>query len=181
VANELHDGVLQVLFFFKQKLDPEDVELTDHLDKIIELIRHTIKAQRPSLLDRGLPLALQDLVDDMVELAGADGPSISWQHDVENLHITDEKATSIYRIASEAIINALKHANAKHIRVMLSQRDDVLVLHVQDDGSGMADVQTVPEHYGLAWMDERAMMIGARLRIDANPGEGTRVILEVKL
>jgi signal transduction histidine kinase len=181
VANDLHDGVLQVLFFFKQKLDPNDVELSGHLDKTVELLRHTIKAQRPSLLDHGLPLALQDLVEDMGKLAGIDGPIISWQHDVETLHITDEKATSVYRIAHEAIINALKHANAKHIRVSLSQNDDMLVLCVQDDGSGIPDVQTLPEHYGLAGMEERAMMIGAHLYIDSNPGEGTRVTLEVKL
>lgn len=181
VANDLHDGVLQVLFFFKQKLDPNNVELIGHLDKTVELLRHTIKAQRPSLLDHGLPIALQDLVEDMGKLAGADGPDISWQHDIDILNITDEKATSVYRIAHEAIINSIKHANAHHIQVSLIQKNGMLVLSVHDDGSGMPDMQILPEHYGLAGMEERAMMIGAYLYIDSNPGMGTRVTLEVKL
>jgi signal transduction histidine kinase len=45
----------------------------------------------------------------------------------------------------------------------------------------MPDVQTLPEHYGLAGMEERAMMIGAYLHIDTKPGKGTRVTLHVKL
>jgi signal transduction histidine kinase len=181
VAQELHDVVLQNLFFLKQRLGPDDVALAGHLDNTINILRHTIKAQRPSLLDRGLAIALQGLVDDMDMLTSNEGPAIRWQPQVDQFHLADEQATSVYRIAHEAIINAIKHAKAKHIQVSLSQKDGMLMLCVQDDGSGMPDVQTLPEHYGLAGMEERAMMIGAHLRIESNPGEGTRVTLEVKL
>lgn len=181
VAQELHDVVLQNLFFFKQKLDPDNVALVSHLDNTIDLLRHTIKAQRPSLLDRGLAMALQGLVDDMSVLTSADGPAINWQTQVDQFHLTDERATSVYRIAHEAIINAIKHAKAKHIRVSLVQKDSLLVLCVQDDGMGMTNAQTQTEHYGLAGMKERAMMIGAKIHITSEHGEGTRVTLEVKL
>ena len=179
VARDLHDFVLQDLFFFKQKLAEQDEKLATHLDHTIDILRNTIKAQRPSLLDHGLPIALQDLVTDMGNLTGEAGPTIRWQRQVDSVHITDEQATSVYRITYEAIINALKHARAEHIIVSLAQNDGNLVLCVQDDGMGMTNMQAPSERFGMVGMRERAMMIGAQLRIVSSPGEGTQVTLEV--
>ena len=76
------------------------------------LLRQTIKAQRPSLLDRGLILALQDLINDMEQLA-EDDIVIIWQNHLKRkLVLADEKATSIYRIVQESLSNVLKHAQA---------------------------------------------------------------------
>jgi signal transduction histidine kinase len=181
VARELHDVVLQDLYFLQQKLAPENVALAAHLDNTIELLRHTIKAQRPSLLDRGLEMALAGLVDDMSMVARTNGPAITWQAHVNQFQLPDEVATSIYRIAQEAILNAIKHARANQIQVSLDQKDGTLMLCVQDDGKGMTDGQTQSEHYGLTGMKERAMMIGAKISIDSEPDGGTRMTLETKL
>ncbi len=184
IARDLHDTVLQDLFFVRQQLPRDQVELAEHLENIIEQLRRTIKAQRTALLDQGLELALESLVIDMQLLAG-DSPRIIWNDAVGGkLKLTDEHATSIYRIVQEAISNALKHAQAEYIHVKIKNpKNDVLIVSVEDDGIGMPE----PEwgvawefHYGLVGMKERAMMIGADLRVKSNCGEGTIVTLEME-
>jgi len=186
LARDLHDTVLQELFFIKQGLyrEPADPELVDYLEESIQNLRRAIKAQRPPLLDGGLPLALQGLVEEMQKLAGP-SLSITWASELDGtLGLSDEQATSVYRIAQEALSNALKHGNARHIEVGLEQATDRSIrLLVSNDGVGApltseGDRQS-QGHFGLALMQERALMIGARLHIQAAPEEGTTVVLEV--
>jgi signal transduction histidine kinase len=185
VARELHDTVLQDLFFVRQKLPSDQVELTGHISTIIDQLRQTIKAQRTALLDQGLELALESLVVDMQSLAG-EGTQIRWNNAVEaKLNLTDEQATSIYRIAQEAISNALKHAQAAHIDVNLEVLpENTLVMLVEDKGIGMQENagETLNDHhYGLVGMRERALMVGARLSVKSDYGTGTRVRLEMQI
>jgi len=187
LARDLHDTVLQELFFIKQGLhkDPGNPELVDYLEESIQNLRRTIKAQRPPLLDQGLPLALQGLVEDMQKIADS-LTSISWQTNLNvALYLSDEQATSIFRIAQEALNNAIKHACAHHIEIKLEQDvDQVIRLQVNDDGIGASwipnDGEIDPSHFGLALMHERALMIGARLQIHTHLGEGTTITLEVR-
>jgi signal transduction histidine kinase len=110
VAQDLHDSVLQTLFFIKQRIPPSDPEAASLLDRITTILRQTIKAQRPSLLDQGLILALQDLIGDMRQLAD-DEIAILWHNCLEEeIALSDEKATSIYRIVQESLFNVLKHS-----------------------------------------------------------------------
>jgi signal transduction histidine kinase len=185
VARDLHDTVLQDLFFVRQKLPPDETELAGHINNIVEQLRQTIKAQRTTLLDQGLELALEALVIDMQSLAG-ESPHVSWNNTVgDKIKLTDEQATSIYRIVQEAITNAIKHAQADNIDVKLEGNpEEILMVKVQDDGIGMQDPQmeTISEnHYGLVGMVERALMIGANLEIKSEVGEGTVVVLEMGL
>jgi signal transduction histidine kinase len=185
IARDLHDAVLQDLFFVRQQLSRDQVELAGHLENIIDQLRRTIKAQRTALLDQGLELALESLVVDMQSLAG-NRSQIIWDNAVEgNLNLTDEQATSIYRIIQEAISNALKHAQAECIQVRIEEPiSDVLTDSVEDDGIGMPEPEwgTAWElHYGLVGMKERALMIGADLNVESDVGEGTTVTLEMKL
>lgn len=151
----------------------------------MEKLRGLIRAQRPSLLDQGLLFALQGLVDEMQRLAG-DSPQISWSSDLEGrLELSDEQATSIFRIAQEALNNALKHARAHAIAVKLERAsEDMLRLVIEDDGVGVpasGSGDGLPgQQYGLVGMRERARMIGARLEVSPRPGGGTAVVLEFK-
>jgi signal transduction histidine kinase len=185
VARDLHDTVLQDLFFVRQKLPSNQSELIGHISNIIDQLRQTIKAQRTTLLDQGLALALESLVGDMQTIAGK-GIRISWRNTLDGaLHLTDEQATSIYRITQEAITNAIKHAQADHIDVKLEGNpEDSLVVVVKDNGIGMQDHErerVSENHYGLVGMVERALMIGASLNIKSDIEEGTMIILEMGL
>ena len=86
--------------------------------------------------------------------------------------------TAVYRIAQEAIGNALRHSGARHVRVGLSQRQRSIVLEVTDQGRGF-DPATPGAGVGLASMRERAAAVGGRLTITSAPGAGTKVRLSV--
>jgi signal transduction histidine kinase len=88
----------------------------------------------------------------------------------------------LYRIAQEALNNALKHAQAKCIAVKLRQGAQAVTLEVNDDGIGF-DPSTAREQRGLGLpgMEERATGLGGRLAVNSRPGEGTSVKVEVDL
>jgi signal transduction histidine kinase len=87
----------------------------------------------------------------------------------------------VFRIAQEAIHNAVRHAHAQRIDVGLSARNGDLLLTVDDDGVGFdpSAASLRSRRLGLTSMEERARAIGGTLTIDSQPGEGTRVRLEV--
>jgi signal transduction histidine kinase len=188
LASDLHDTVLQDLFFIKQGLhnDATNPELVDNLEETIQNLRRSIKNQRPPLLDNGISLALQGLVEDMRKIAGPK-TAISWVTNIKvAMDLNDEKATAFFRIAQEALNNAVKHACANHIAVSLEQdRHKTIRLKVSDNGNGspwiQSDRQLNHTHFGLVLMHERAAMIDARLIISSLPGEGTSIELEATL
>jgi signal transduction histidine kinase len=183
VARDLHDSVLQNLFFVKQRLTRSDPEAASFVDYTITMLRHTIKSQRSSLLDRGLTLALQDLINHMEQLA-EDNVAILWHNKLdEEIALTDEKATSIYRIVQESLSNVLKHAQADKAVVTARKDNGYLEILIEDDGVGIgrqSQAQT-EHHYGLLGMKERALMIGAEMNIASQLGLGTTVSLKIKL
>lgn len=187
LASELHDSLLQELFFIKQGLhkNSDNPELLGYVERSIKDLRRIIKAQRPPLLDRGLFLAVEGLIMDMQKVVGL-STTITWHNDVrDTLSISDEIATSFYRIAQEALNNAVKHACARNIAVCLEQdTDQKLRLQVTDDGKGVqidGGEQPSSNHFGQVLMYERAMMIDAVLQIQSFSGQGTNVLLEVTL
>jgi signal transduction histidine kinase len=183
VARDLHDSVLQNLFFVKQRLARSDPEAADFVDHSIGMIRQTIKAQRSSLLDRGLMLAVQDLISHMQRLAGEDIIILWHNHLNEEIVLPDEKATNLYRIIQEALINVLKHSSAEKAVVSARKENGFLEIRIKDDGIGMAGESDVilGHHYGILGMQERASMIGAEMNINSHQGSGTTVLVKVKL
>jgi two-component system, LuxR family, sensor kinase FixL len=90
-------------------------------------------------------------------------------------------ATHLYRIAQEAMGNAIQHAQAKSIVVSLKQSDGSLTLSIKDNGRGFAQQSAVREGMGLRIMEYRADMIGAMLRVDSTIGKGTTVACRLKV
>jgi signal transduction histidine kinase len=85
----------------------------------------------------------------------------------------------ILRVAQEALHNALRHADARRVRVSVRTENGALVLEVADDGIGFdpGDAELRSRHLGLTSMEERARRIGGELRIDPTPGGGATVRL----
>jgi two-component system NarL family sensor kinase len=171
IARDLHDTVLQDLFFIKQCLPQahRSPELGNHMVEIIQKLRGMIESQRPPLLNQGLALALRGLVDDMQKIAGS-SPILPWQSNLNiQLDLTNEQATSIFRIAQEAISNALKHAQARYIEVKLERiSEGMLRMVIEDDGIGMSGSRNseglIGRQYGLLGTCERAYMVNTKLR-----------------
>jgi nitrate/nitrite-specific signal transduction histidine kinase len=98
---------------------------------------------------------------------------------------TPEVSIQVMRIIQEALTNVRRHAAASQVRIWLKAEGERVVIIIEDDGLGFStqdlSVQDQKQHYGLQIMQERAENVGGELRLDSNPGQGTRVILQVPL
>lgn len=187
VGRDLHDGLGQHLTgtaLVAQALsgrlagrgDPEAAEAR----KIVTLVEQGIEQTRS--LARGLLLAeieREGLSEALRQLAAA----TSAQSRVD-CTFRDEgaaalgdggTATHLYRIAQEAVRNAVRHGKAAHIEISLVERDDGVLLSIRDDGVGFAGSGDKPAGLGLQIMDHRADIIGAAFDVAARPGGGTLV------
>ena len=95
--------------------------------------------------------------------------------EVSRLGLSPTATDHLYRIAQEALTNALKHANANSIRVTLDVERDRVRLEICDDGEGVKDAGPHTPGLGLRTMQYRASMIGARFEIAPFGRNGTRV------
>jgi PAS domain S-box-containing protein len=92
------------------------------------------------------------------------------------------KGIEVLRILGEALTNARRHAQARHVRVRMWGANDRLWVEVSDDGRGFeAATPASPIHHGITGMRERAKLLNGRLEIHSEPGVGTRVRLEALL
>jgi signal transduction histidine kinase len=187
LARDLHDGLGQTLTALTLNLDAASSTAdadgrAEDLARAGELAREAIDDTRriaervrpPRLAERGLASALQSMASapgGRVEVA------IGRDADVRLMSADTELET--YRIAQEAVRNAIDHADARHIRLSLDRRPTGLWLGVVDDGRGF-DPRTVdPRRLGIVGMRERAAAIGATLRIESATGHGTHVSLTI--
>ncbi len=124
----------------------------------------------------GLIRALGDLV---ARLQGPSGPALEFSvAQGAPLHLVPAAADHLYRIAQEALSNALKHSQAAAIKVTLDIEADHVRLEIRDDGRGVRSPDANPAGLGLRTMQYRASMIGARCGISSIKPHGTRVSCE---
>ena len=125
--------------------------------------------------EAGLPGALRKLAENCDSLY----PITCMFHGDEQVLIWDEQsATQLYRIAQEAVHNAVKHAGATTVEVSLELADERVRLSVRDDGCGFA-AGIEPGGNGLRIMRHRAHVAHGRLKIESSPGNGTRITCEL--
>jgi signal transduction histidine kinase len=89
-----------------------------------------------------------------------------------------QRETVVYRVAQEAIGNALRHSGSQRVTVTLAHRNARVVLEVRDEGNGF-DATTTQPGLGLASMRERAASAGGKLTVTSAPGSGTTVRLSI--
>ena len=118
-----------------------------------------------------LPEALEKLTEE-VQSSSSIPCSFEWWGRLEGL--TNDQAVNLYHIAQEALNNAVRHADAKNIRVELGAR----LLKVSDDGKGLPGEETRQDRQGLGLkiMQYRAETAGGRLTVESVPGGGVTVV-----
>jgi signal transduction histidine kinase len=79
------------------------------------------------------------------------------------------------------LTNAVRHAAAQHIRLVLVTQPSEVQLTIEDDGRGFDTEQIPKDRYGLVGLNERTRLLGGTLDLQSSPGEGTRVVVTVKL
>jgi signal transduction histidine kinase len=195
IGQDLHDGLCQHLtgIRFKcrllgQKLDqyrvPEEQDLREIeslLALAVEQARNQAHGLSPLRLEKeGLVAAFHELAAGVSSVFAIDCRCAS----EGPVSISDlEVAVHLYRIAQEAISNAIRHGGAKVVNLRVAEASDHLHLSVEDDGRGFANgsPQSQSKGMGLAIMNYRARTIGAALTIESDPGGGTVVSCQLPL
>lgn len=201
LARELHDDTAQALIALSLGLDglgraiggrdlPEkDVQwlasLQSLADRTLEGVRRACRDLRPSILDDlGLRAALEWLSDSSV----ARGVPCSFKCVGAPQPTTPEAEIAIFRIVQEALSNIWRHANATQAEIELKYQPGFLQVIVLDNGQGLAadfrDIDVARNSQsglGLVGMRERAMLIGATLKITSSPDRGCSVTLSLPL
>lgn len=157
--------------------------LEDSLSLVAEMgqrIRDVMANLRPPVLDDyGLVAALKWYGS---RVASRSNLSIRVQSDRSELRLHAHVEETLFRIAQEALTNVAKHARAEHVAIDVHTGNGIVRMIVSDDGDGFQR-EEVPTarggHWGLITMAERAEAIGGGCHIKSQPGQGTRVIVEV--
>lgn len=192
VASELHDGLGQNLLVMKNLaslagrwLPAENSavaqfkEIADAAGQALAEVRSISRALRPPELDRlGLTKAVRAMASRIAESSEVhvecDLPEVKYD-------LTPEHKIGVFRILQEALNNALRHSGADRVTITLHGDPQSLTATVEDNGHGFPSTNVAVPGIGLQSMRERASLMGGRLDIVSQPGEGTRVQLTVPL
>ncbi|MFT5918671.1 MAG: PAS domain S-box-containing protein [Granulosicoccus sp.] len=188
VAADMHDGVGQILSAIsiqlsqlkskKEQASVADLEsLSDKVQYGIVEVRNVSHALKPDVLEHfGLVPAIEEVCS---TLSSDIGPSISFNHiDVER-RFPEDVEINVYRIVQELLNNCIKHAQAKDVFVTLIKYKDTLLLTVEDDGGGMANI----DHTGIGLNNVklRSDIINGEMNIDSSLGKGSLINIEVPI
>ena len=193
LAHELHDSLAQTLASLRfqvrmlqdvlrsgdrQAACDDLARISNGLDEAHTELRELLHSFRAPMEQRGLTKSLRALAERFQQESGI---QTFFQTACREPELGSAEEMQIMRIAQEALANIRKHAQAHTVRMLLGcQADGQLTLLVEDDGVGFdnaAKAGRPGEHIGLAIMEERAQRLGGRLRIESEPGEGTRLEL----
>lgn len=194
VARELHDSVTQSLYSLtllaaaaQRSAHDGNMERTlRNIDSIGMIALQTLKEMRllvyelqPSTLESGgLAEAIQRRLDAVEEHAGMQTKFINESHQP----ISKQVEIELYGLTQEALNNSIKHGGATTITVRLSEKDDSILLDIIDNGKGFDLKQAESKHgTGLISMNKRVDILGGRIEISTEPGEGTRIQVSVPI
>ncbi len=184
---ELHDEVGQNLTALLLQLDVvsrsaanpgQEAALATSIGTVrdcLEQVRTIVRRLRPEALDDlGLVSALEHLCD---RVGNDTGMIVDHSLDPEVPRLTPDAQLVVYRVTQESLTNAVRHSGARRVLVKLQPADGGLRLTVTDDGVGVPEGRA--EGSGIRGMRERALMVGAALRVAPRSPSGTSVTLEI--
>ncbi|SDW36235.1 multi-sensor signal transduction histidine kinase [Pseudomonas syringae] len=184
IAREVHDELGQMLTVLKletsmcelayAELDPGLSERLGSMKRLIaqlfQLVRDVATALRPPILDAGIASAIEWQARRFE--ARTQIPCLVQVPD--NLPtLSDAKATGMFRILQEALTNVMRHAQAHTVEISLTLQEGMMCMTIADDGQGFAVESGRAVSFGLVGMRERVLMLGGRLELDTEVGEGT--------
>lgn len=185
IGRDLHDSVGQLLTGIRMlsenvasRLTDDDAALaaqrvasyaSEALDRVRAICRGLVP---PHLYSEGVASALAELVDHVDSLSAT---RCTYRH-VPGAELREsDVGIQFYRIAQEAISNALRHAQASNVWVFFGEDDGDIVMEIEDDGVGFEMDQDRARSLGLFSMRRRAHIAGATFDIETHPGSGTTV------
>jgi PAS domain S-box-containing protein len=192
LGRDLHDGIIQSIYAAGLTLDdctrilkpePETAErrlktVTADLNRVIRDVRQFIgRLEQDPLSGAEFKTALQTLAS---TVNGRSPTRVETQiEDSAAQRLHSHQATHLLQIAREALSNSIRHGNASRVVFSLQSSRSGLQFEIQDDGAGFAPSDTDRKGRGLRNIAARADRLGAWLRIQAKPGEGTKISLDL--
>jgi signal transduction histidine kinase len=187
IANYLHDDLAQVLFRLsiqvdvaRKQLEKGDIgDVGKSLEKIREAKQDTSDRIRALIRDlhrsplgaKGLAEAIQSFTDEMGRDSG-----VQFHTDVAAVELPAPIALLLYHIAREGVMNALKHAQAADLWIIVREDSESIELELRDNGAGFDATAPGPEgHYGMSMMRERATIGGGTFLLESSVGKGTTI------
>jgi signal transduction histidine kinase len=192
IARDLHDDLSQQLAavgimlgalkrrVLKSVRDPDIDEivaaLQDRTTQLTDTIRTISHELHPSVLDHaGLAATLQRHCADVQ----AHHP-VKVVFSASNVDaLKPDVALCLFRVAQEAMTNALRHARARTIRVQLMATNEIVELRIMDDGVGFVPASS--SGLGLRSIDERVRFAGGHVTLSSSPGQGTNLLVRIPL
>jgi len=193
LSREIHDTLLQSLAALAPELEalathapPVEGEMSSELRRLRRQVDRSVRDARESILElRRHPMGTPRLTESLAQLAD----DIEARHGVRPAvavvgrrpdNASPDVDLQLFRIAQEAVTNAVRHGHPTRIDINVSYDDREVALTIADDGCGFdPQLQKTAsgdtEHFGLVTMRERAEQVGGGLRIESVPGTGTTV------
>ena len=181
IADDLHDGPLQKALLLIQKIDyrQNDVEILAR--QLVFELRETASRLRPAMLDDlGIVPALEWLICDVTRHSRLYA-SLSLNNADEEERFPPDIELALFRIAQEAVNNAVKHSEGTSLDVCLSRDGDDITLQVTDNGIGFPSASEGNSGFGLSGMQRRAFRLGGSFMVQPAPGQGTTLIARIPL
>lgn len=190
IAQDIHDTLAQAFGGILIQLQATQYFLQHNPDKAYEQFNVAIALAREGLAEarrsvwtlydrssdyQSLEVALPQLVE---RLTATNTTQVTVTIEGSPYRLDPEVGQNLLRLAQEALNNALRHAHAQTIRLMLSYAPDRLVLTIQDDGCGFDPNQPI-KGFGISNMKQRAEYLGSTLNVVSQPGVGTEVAIAI--
>lgn len=183
IGRELHDQLGQSLTALKFSLEtgsrsdsPAASQLRSAarlVSDIIAQVRNVSLSLRAPVLEGGLFNGLGTLFESHRQETGLD---VDFTCTGSDLQLSGQLELTVYRVVQEALTNVIRHAGVHTVRVSIEARSEELILCIEDHGSGFdaTEARARPTG-GLSGMMDRVDLMGGYVRIDSEPGQGTRI------
>lgn len=188
IARELHDSLAQSLSFLRIQLtllrrnvdhtQPQAQSIIAEFDRALaeayQQLRELLTTFRLTIEQADLVQAMQAMIAPLQEQSHA-AIAFNYQSGLQTLDA--QQQVHVLQIAREALLNAIRHAQAQQIHIFYQRDEDAFhLLTIEDDGCGIRSLEEPPGHYGLTIMAERAARLSGSLLITPQT-RGTRVTL----
>ncbi|MGS0680929.1 nitrate/nitrite two-component system sensor histidine kinase NarQ [Shewanella sp. 125m-7] len=191
IARELHDSLGQLLSFLKIQVNLLSKELdktskspkaAEQLQEINEgvntayvQLRELLSTFRLTIKDPNLGHAIEAMIE---QLRGQSNATITLDYKLPAQLLGAHQHIHILQLTREATLNAIKHANAKHIHISCQKiSEQKVVISISDDGIGIEELKERDQHFGLGIMHERASKLSGVVEFDQNKKGGATVTL----
>ncbi|WP_338680998.1 CHASE domain-containing protein [Janthinobacterium sp. TB1-E2] len=193
IAREIHDDLGQNLLVLRidadmlasrthrrhPRLNARARSTLEQIDATIKSVRQIINDLRPTVLDLGVNAAVEWQVAQFRQRTGI-VCEVSESHD--DICLSDQCATALFRILQESLSNISQHAHASRVQVKLEKCRDTVSMSISDNGVGAAiDGRNKLGSFGLVGIEERIKLLGGTFYIESSPGAGMSVHVSVPL